>query len=63
MSARELVLSESLKLDWLLETGLILTQAEVNVKQTLSAERKEIFYLTTHLAHFIYGYKASDIIW
>ena len=52
MSARELVLSESLKLDWLLETGLILTQAEVNVTKTLSAERKEQFYLTTHSAHF-----------
>ena len=23
--------------------------------------RKEIFYLTTHLTHFIYGYMASDI--
>ena len=25
--------------------------------------RKEIFYLTTHSTHFIYGYMASDIIW
>ena len=24
--------------------------------------RKEIFYLTTHSTHFIYGYMASDII-
>ena len=23
--------------------------------------RKEIFYLTTHSTHFIYGYMASDI--
>ena len=23
--------------------------------------RKEIFYLTTHSIHFIYGYMASDI--
>ena len=23
--------------------------------------RKEIFYLTTHSAHFIYGYMTSDI--
>ena len=23
--------------------------------------RKEMFYLTTHSAHFIYGYMASDI--
>ena len=24
-------------------------------------ERKEMFYLTTHTTHFIYGYMASDI--
>ena len=24
-------------------------------------ERKELFYLTTHSTHFIYGYMASDI--
>ena len=24
--------------------------------------RKEMFYLTTHSAHFIYGYIASDIL-
>ena len=24
-------------------------------------ERKEMFYLTTHSIHFIYGYMASDI--
>ena len=24
--------------------------------------RKEMFYLTTHSTHFIYGYMASDII-
>ena len=24
-------------------------------------ERKEVFYLTTHSTHFIYGYMASDI--
>ena len=24
-------------------------------------ERKEIFYLTTHSTHFIYGYMASDL--
>ena len=23
--------------------------------------RKEMFYLTTHSAHFMYGYMASDI--
>ena len=25
--------------------------------------RKEMFYLTTHSTHFIYGYMASDILW
>ena len=25
--------------------------------------RKEVFYLTTHSTHCIYGYMASDIIW
>ena len=25
-------------------------------------ERKEMFYLTTHSTHFIYGYMASDIL-
>ena len=25
--------------------------------------RKEMFYLTTHSAHFIYGYMASSHIW
>ena len=24
-------------------------------------ERKELFYLTTHSTHFIYGYMASDM--
>ena len=27
-----------------------------------SRSRKEMFYLTTHSTHFIYGYMASDII-
>ena len=27
----------------------------------LSPRRKEMFYLTTHSTHFIYGYMASDI--
>ena len=27
----------------------------------LQVGRKEMFYLTTHLTHFIYGYMASDI--
>ena len=26
-------------------------------------ERKEIFYLTMHSTHFIYGYMVSDILW
>ena len=28
---------------------------------SMSEGRKEIFYLTTHSTHFIYGYMASDI--
>ena len=27
----------------------------------LSVGRKEMFYLTTHSTHYIYGYMASDI--
>ena len=27
----------------------------------IHAGRKEMFYLTIHLTHFIYGYMASDI--
>ena len=30
-------------------------------KSKLQEGRKEMFYLTTHLTHFIYGYMASDI--
>ena len=25
--------------------------------------KKEVFYLTMHSTHFIYGYMASDILW
>ena len=28
---------------------------------TVTAEEEEMFYLTTHSIHFIYGYMASDI--
>ena len=27
-----------------------------------SEEKKEMFYLTTHSTHFIYGYMSSDIM-
>ena len=30
-------------------------------KQNVSEGRKEMFYLTTHSTHFVYGYMASDI--
>ena len=30
--------------------------------QTYLEGRKEMFYLTTHSAHFIYGYMASDMV-
>ena len=28
----------------------------------LNEGRKEMFYLTTHSTHFIYGYMASDMV-
>ena len=31
------------------------------VKDNSDSERKEMFYLTTHSTHFIYGYMASNI--
>ena len=35
---------------------------EVNVIEiTLDEREREMFYLTTHSTHFIYGYMASDI--
>ena len=33
------------------------------VLDLLNTERKEMFYLTMHSTHFIYGYMASDIRW
>ena len=30
---------------------------------TFKEGRKEMFYLTTHSAHFIYGYMMSDLLW
>ena len=33
----------------------------VHVLVQCKLRRKEIFYLTTHSTHFIYGYMASDI--
>ena len=32
-----------------------------NVRLLNSTGRKEMFYLTTHSTHFIYGYMASEI--
>ena len=32
-----------------------------NILLKIMEARKEMFYLTTHLTHFIYGYMASDI--
>ena len=43
----------------------ICTSGDVSLKQVyvnmFLIGRKEIFYLTTHSPHFIYGYMASDI--
>ena len=33
-----------------------------DVEGTKEARREEMFYLTTHSTHFIYGYMASDIM-
>ena len=35
---------------------------QTNVRRTTQIGRKEMFYLTTHSIHFIYGYMASDMI-
>ena len=54
------------------DVGRLLTQVRVyplthlvlvncHVKRPLQTRRKEMFYLTTHSTHFIYGYMASDI--
>ena len=39
------------------------TCKRLNIICILSIGRKEMFYLTTHSTHFIYGYMASDIWW
>ena len=34
---------------------------EIQMQRDRQEGRKEMFYLTTHLTHFIYGHMASDI--
>ena len=41
--------------------GARVMHSEYKTKKTLNTGRKEMFYLTTHSTHFIYGYMASDI--
>ena len=42
--------------------GKVLTVTKSNVSfKPVRNRRKEMFYLTTHSTHFIYGYMASDI--
>ena len=41
--------------------GARVMHSEYKTKKTLNTGRKEVFYLTTHSTHFIYGYMASDI--
>ena len=36
-------------------------QSKINSLKKLNEGRKEMFYLTMHSTHFIYGYMASDI--
>ena len=55
---------ESFLIFRLLETDLVLTASYKSggmctVQHSLG--RKEMFYLTTHSTHFIYGYMASHI--
>ena len=33
----------------------------IRLNSAVSEGRKEMFYITTHSTHFIYGYMASDI--
>ena len=37
------------------------TASVLNQIQTKLKQRKELFYLTMHSTHFVYGYMASDI--
>ena len=40
----------------------VIDRSEFEVHREIYKEgRKEMFYLTTHSTHFIYGYMASDI--
>ena len=41
--------------------GNVLFNDALNTFHLLLYGRKEMFYLTTHSTHFIYGYMASDI--
>ena len=40
--------------------ALELSMAELRLQRE---RKKDMFYLTTHSTHFIYGYMASDILW
>ena len=41
--------------------NLSYTKIKLKYNYQISQGRKEMFYLTTHSTHFIYGYMASDI--
>ena len=40
---------------------VVLTALTGVLKQTIDGREREMFYLTMHSTHFIYGYMASDI--
>ena len=42
-------------------TATVPLESEGNPQSTEIQSEREMFYLTTHLKHFIYGYMASDI--
>ena len=44
-----------------LKSNKMINRATSGSETTLQEGRKEMFYLTTHSTHFIYGYMASDI--
>ena len=47
-------------LDELVDSAIVST-CRIDVQERTKEGEREMFYLTTHSTHFIYGYMASDI--
>ena len=46
--------------DWAISRSIQLSKADiVSTLKGLNIKMKEVFYLTTHTTHYIYGYMAS----